>query len=126
MQSIAPPPLPPTHTHQTLRLPPSAATVSHYRVWMAQLQSRYQMYNPDLMRPAKRVYVGNLPPNIGEAELRGLLNEMMVNSNGCAQPGFPITSCKLYPVRRPRAFFLGGARHAGLSILDAGLALAKP
>jgi hypothetical protein len=37
---------------------------SHYRAWAAQLQARYQMFSPDAARPAKRVYVGNLPPEI--------------------------------------------------------------
>lgn len=71
-------------------------TLAHYRNWAAQLQARYQLFNPDAARPAKRVYVGNLPSNVTEAELRQAVNELMVQSGGTAAPGFPITSCKLY------------------------------
>jgi hypothetical protein len=42
--------------------------------------------------------VGNLPINVSEAELRQAVNELMVQSGGTAEPGFPITSCKLYQV----------------------------
>ncbi|PSC72366.1 splicing factor U2AF 50 kDa subunit [Micractinium conductrix] len=71
-------------------------TLAHYRNWAAQLQARYQLFNPDAARPAKRVYVGNLPANVSEAELRQAINELMVQTGGTAAPGFPITSCKLY------------------------------
>jgi hypothetical protein len=43
-----------------------AGTVQHYRAWASQLQARYQLFNPDAARPAKRVYVGNLPVGISE------------------------------------------------------------
>lgn len=71
-------------------------TLAHYRTWAAQLQARYQLFNPDAARPAKRVYVGNLPASVSEAELRQTINELMVQTGGTASPGFPITSCKLY------------------------------
>ena len=35
--------------------PPPAGTLAHYRNWAAQLQARYQLFNPDAARPAKRV-----------------------------------------------------------------------
>lgn len=71
-------------------------TLQHYRSWAAQLQARYQVFNPDAARPAKRVYIGNLPAAISEAELRQAVNELMVQIGGTAMPGFPITSVKLY------------------------------
>ena len=40
-----------------------AGTLSHYRAWAAQIQARYQMFNPDAARPARRIYVGGLPPD---------------------------------------------------------------
>jgi hypothetical protein len=75
-----------------------AGTTAHYRNWAAQLQARYQMFAPDAARPAKRVYIGNLPPEITEAELRQGVNDIMVKCGGICMAGFPITSCKLYPV----------------------------
>lgn len=71
-------------------------TLAHYRNWAGQLQARYQLFNPDAARPAKRVYVGNLPSNVSEADLRQAVNELMVQTGGTAAPGYPITSCKLY------------------------------
>lgn len=47
----------------------------------------------------QRVYVGNLPAGVTEAELRQAINELMVQCGGCSAAGFPIVSCKLYPVR---------------------------
>ena len=38
--------------------------MAHFRAWAAQLQARYQMFNPDASRPAKRIYIGNLPHNV--------------------------------------------------------------
>lgn len=76
--------------------------------------------------------VGNLPGNVSEAELRQALNELMVQTGGTAAPGFPITSCKLYQVRknsapmgrqRPGCCCLEGER-AAESMLDAGSWLA--
>ena len=57
----------PPHRPATLE----AGTVRHYRTWAAQLQARYQVFNPDAARPAKRVYVGNLPPQVTGACVSG-------------------------------------------------------
>ena len=38
------------------------ASVAMCRAWAAQIQARYQMFNPDAARPARRIYVGGLPP----------------------------------------------------------------
>ena len=32
-------------------------------VCIAQVQARYQLHNPDAARPARRIYVGGLPPD---------------------------------------------------------------
>ncbi len=31
------------------------------RSWAQQIQARYQMFNPDAARPARRIYIGGLP-----------------------------------------------------------------
>ena len=33
-------------------------TLQHYRNWAGQIQARYQLFNPDAARPARRIYVG--------------------------------------------------------------------
>ena len=44
----------------------SAGTLAHYRNWSAQVQARYQMFNPEAIRPARRIYVGGLPSGTSE------------------------------------------------------------
>ena len=46
-----------------------AGTLAHYRAWASQIQARYQMFNPDAARPARRIYVGGLPPDSEEVIL---------------------------------------------------------
>lgn len=46
-----------------------AGTLAHYRAWASQIQARYQMFNPDAARPARRIYVGGLPPDSEEVSL---------------------------------------------------------
>ena len=43
-----------------------AGTLAHYRNWSAQVQARYQMFNPEAIRPARRIYVGGLPGGTSE------------------------------------------------------------
>lgn len=81
------------HAREIQRL---QATVGHFRNWAAQLQARYTLFSPDAARPAKRVYVGNLPMDVTEQELRQFMNDMMVRCGGCSLAGFPVISCKLY------------------------------
>jgi hypothetical protein len=44
----------------------SAGTLAHYRAWAAQVQARYQMFNAEAARPARRIYVGGLPAGTQE------------------------------------------------------------
>ena len=34
-----------------------------------------------------------------QVELRQYINDLLLKTGGAAAPGFPINSCKLYPVR---------------------------
>lgn len=73
-----------------------AGTLQHYRNWANTIQARYQMFSPDVIRPAKRIYVGGLPAGTLDGELRQFLNELMVQAGGVVAAGFPITNCKVY------------------------------
>ncbi len=55
-----------------------AGTLAHYRNWSAQVQARYQMFNPEAIRPARRIYVGGLPG--GTSEVSTLLNTRAARS----------------------------------------------
>jgi len=74
-----------------------AGTLAHYRAWSTQVQARYQMFNAEVARPARRIYVGGLPSGTQELELRQYVNDLLMKSGGSTAPGFPINSCKLYP-----------------------------
>jgi hypothetical protein len=60
------------------------------------------MFSPDAARPAKRVYIGNLPPEMSQElvdiDLRNAINELMAQIGGVMGEGPAVTSCKLYPV----------------------------
>lgn len=43
-----------------------AGTLAHYRAWAQQVQARYQMFNAEAARPARRIYVGGLPASTQE------------------------------------------------------------
>jgi hypothetical protein len=62
------------------------------------------MFSPDAARPAKRVYIGNLPPEMNEelvdTDLRNAINELMAQIGGVMGEGPAVASCKLYPVSR--------------------------
>ncbi|KAK9830796.1 hypothetical protein WJX74_007599 [Apatococcus lobatus] len=81
-----------------------AGTLQHYRDWAGQIQARYQLFNPDAARPARRIYVGGLSQDTTDAELRQFLNELMVKTGGVASSGFPIASCKIYAQDKNYAF----------------------
>lgn len=41
-------------------------TLAHWRAWAAGIAARYSAYNPEIVRPAKRVYIGGLPPDTSD------------------------------------------------------------
>ena len=112
-----PPPPPPPPTQQQLPLPTDVdslqgrvrdleaensrlrASLDHYRASSAAVQARYALFNPELARPARRVYVGGLPMGATEAELRSHFNSLLALSGAAAAPGAPITACRVYPDR---------------------------
>ena len=65
----------------------------------AAVQARYALFNPELARPARRVYVGGLPMGATEAELRAHFNSLLALSGAAAAPGAPLTACRVYPDR---------------------------
>ena len=49
-----------------------AGTLQHYRDWAGQIQARYQLFNPDAARPARRIYVGGLNQDTTDVSLTQL------------------------------------------------------
>ena len=43
-----------------------AGTLAHWRAWAAEVAARYAAYNPDVARPARRIYIGGLPQSTSD------------------------------------------------------------
>ena len=62
-------------------------------------QARYQLFNPDIARPARRVYVGGLPMGATDADLKAHVNSLLTLAGGAVGPGSPVSAVKVYPDR---------------------------
>ncbi|KAG2493229.1 hypothetical protein HYH03_008645 [Edaphochlamys debaryana] len=69
--------------------------LGHFRSWLASVHAKVQAANPSAINNYKRLYVGNLPPNTTEDELKAFLHGLMVRTGANAAPGNSILSCKL-------------------------------
>ena len=67
-----------------------AGTLAHYRAWASQIQARYQMFNPDAARPARRIYVGGLPPDTEDVRSRPhILQSLLMCEADCSLSARP-------------------------------------
>lgn len=62
-------------------------------------QARYQLFNPDIARPARRVYVGGLHAATTDTDLRAAVNSLLALAGGAVGPGAPVTAAQVYPDR---------------------------
>ncbi|GIL64359.1 hypothetical protein Vafri_18335, partial [Volvox africanus] len=69
--------------------------LGHFRSWLAGVHAKVQATNPSAINNYKRLYVGNLPPNTTEEELKQFLHNLMLRTGANAAPGNAILSCKL-------------------------------
>lgn len=73
-------------THRICLVP--AGTLAHYRAWAAQVQARYQMFNAEAARPARRIYVGGLPAGTQEVP-----QPKQHHAHGTALPLLTLLAC---------------------------------
>ena len=76
-------------THTDSQLSKLAGTLQHYRNWASQIQARYQLFNPDAARPARRIYVGGLSPETTDvSKCHGALSRIadLYYSTDCPLP----------------------------------------
>lgn len=59
------------------RLPKICGTLA------GQIQARYQMFNPDAARPARRIYVGGLPPSTQDVRVLLLVACSLLSKGSC-------------------------------------------
>lgn len=67
----------------------------HYKAWVAVLHSKVHAMNPGAIKNAKKIYVGNLPHDVNEEELRDFLNDVLEKIGALTAPGLPVVSCKI-------------------------------
>eukprot|EP01026_Neomeris_dumetosa_P059693 TRINITY_DN557_c0_g1_i3.p1 TRINITY_DN557_c0_g1~~TRINITY_DN557_c0_g1_i3.p1 ORF type:complete len:382 (-),score=66.54 TRINITY_DN557_c0_g1_i3:1295-2440(-) len=67
-------------------------------MWMAGIHARVQQMSPNVIKNARRLYVGGLEEGFTDEELlKATLSDYMMNRGGCTNPGNPILSCKVTP-----------------------------
>jgi hypothetical protein len=54
--------------------------------------------NPGAIKNAKKIYIGNLPLDANEDELRDFLNDALEKIGALNGPGLPVVSCKIVQV----------------------------
>ncbi len=85
--------------------------LQHYRSWVASVHLRVQHMNPKAIQNAKRLYIGNLPPNITEVSM--------------SWPAHWMSSAGLWPAA-PRATLLLPGSAAAAAAAGRGTAVAPP
>jgi splicing factor U2AF subunit len=76
-----------------------SASLEHYRAACAAVQARYQLFSPDVARPARRVYIGGLPMGTTSDDLAAHVNFVLALAGGTICPGAPVTSCTVFSDR---------------------------
>eukprot|EP01024_Parvocaulis_polyphysoides_P064874 TRINITY_DN7553_c3_g1_i1.p1 TRINITY_DN7553_c3_g1~~TRINITY_DN7553_c3_g1_i1.p1 ORF type:complete len:409 (+),score=68.79 TRINITY_DN7553_c3_g1_i1:352-1578(+) len=72
--------------------------LTHYRLWLAGVHARVQQMSPNLIKNARRIYVGGLDEGFTDEDmLKNVISEYMMSRGGATHPGNPILSCKITP-----------------------------
>eukprot|EP01025_Chloroclados_australasicus_P059432 TRINITY_DN7514_c0_g1_i1.p2 TRINITY_DN7514_c0_g1~~TRINITY_DN7514_c0_g1_i1.p2 ORF type:complete len:462 (+),score=68.21 TRINITY_DN7514_c0_g1_i1:293-1678(+) len=72
--------------------------LTHYRTWLSSIHARVQQMSPNVIKNARRLYVGGLDEGFEDEEmLKATLSDCMMSRGGCTSPGNPILSCKVTP-----------------------------
>eukprot|EP01025_Chloroclados_australasicus_P042966 TRINITY_DN4569_c0_g2_i1.p1 TRINITY_DN4569_c0_g2~~TRINITY_DN4569_c0_g2_i1.p1 ORF type:complete len:450 (-),score=73.72 TRINITY_DN4569_c0_g2_i1:1166-2515(-) len=72
--------------------------LSYYRTWLSGVHARVQQMSPNLIKNARRLYIGGLDESFTDEELlRNTIADYMLSRGGCTHPGQPIIGCKITP-----------------------------
>eukprot|EP00879_Flechtneria_rotunda_P003535 GHRR01003767.1.p1 GENE.GHRR01003767.1~~GHRR01003767.1.p1 ORF type:complete len:822 (+),score=334.64 GHRR01003767.1:175-2640(+) len=69
--------------------------LEHFRLWMSGIQTQAQAKDPQILKNARRLYVGGIPEGTQEEELKVFFEHIMVSTGASISPGFAIASCKI-------------------------------
>ncbi|KAF8061126.1 MPC1 [Scenedesmus sp. PABB004] len=71
------------------------AKLGHFRSWLSGLQVQQQAKDPQLLKNARRLYVGGIPEGTKEEELRAFFDAAMRSAGGVAAPGSAVLAAKV-------------------------------
>ncbi|MEW5299015.1 MAG: hypothetical protein WDW36_002070 [Sanguina aurantia] len=69
--------------------------LAHHRRWLGSVHARVQQSDPQALKNVRRLYIGGVPEDESEDELRGFFNSLMMQSGALVSPGPALTSCKI-------------------------------
>lgn len=69
----------------------------HFRRWISSVHGKVQVMNPQAIKNSRKLYVGNIPADTSEEELKDFLNALMIKIGALTSPGLAITSCRITP-----------------------------
>jgi len=76
------------------------AKLAHLRAWISSIHARVQVMNPQAIKNSKKLYVGNIPSDVGEEELSEHINSLLLKVGGLIQPGSCVASCRVMPDKK--------------------------
>ncbi|KAF6259756.1 hypothetical protein COO60DRAFT_972048 [Scenedesmus sp. NREL 46B-D3] len=88
------------HLEQQLRQRDETISVlqrrlEHFRVWLLGVQAQVSARDPQIIKNARRLYVGGIPEGTKEEELRAFFEGVMASTGAAVAPGPPIASVKV-------------------------------
>lgn len=69
--------------------------LAHFRQWVTSVHAKVQQLNPQTLKNSRRLYIGGIPPDASEDDLRVFLNGLMMKTGALTSPGSAIVSCKI-------------------------------
>lgn len=71
--------------------------LSHFRTWVSQVHSRVQQVNPQAVKNSRRLYVGGLPQDTTEDDLKSFFQSLMSRCGALASPGPAVLNVRITP-----------------------------
>lgn len=71
--------------------------LAHFRSWVTSVHGRVQQVNPQAIKNSRRLYVGGLPLDASEDDLKQFFQGLMAKTGALASPGMAVLSVKITP-----------------------------
>ena len=127
---MPPPPAPLSPPQQVAQL---ERKLAHLRAWVASVNAQVAASNPQLVKNARKLYVGGVPEGTTEEELFAFFTGLVASAGAAAAPGNAVVSCKITPEKGYAFLELRTAEEAsnamafdGVQFKDANLKVRRP